>query len=327
MKRLNTAVMKMGDIALTTSDSVVGKKVRLVTASPISHAMLYVTVSSIVHAIGEGVRAENTQGIFFEDDAPVLVRRLKGGLPAPVAEGICDHVRERVGTQYGYVEAAKSGFGGGTKTSTRQFCSRLVAQAYRKFGYNIVGDADFCTPAGLLDSELLEDVIGCTATVPDGEFRFWQDERLSPVDHSMEALTTVLKAIRTIDPSVQAFQDIGRFVMVRREYDEAVDALLHSSGFVGSWRHDLEDHPWRFDKALIERMEGIEAYCAVTMMGEPRDDNRFTRSLAGIRSDYGRCRRETLKSLMSLYERLADLHAKRIDAAAFWLKKNRDVSS
>ncbi len=312
----------IGDIALTTSDGLVGRKIRFATSSPVSHAMLYVTQSSIVHAVREGVHAENTQGIFSEENAPVYVMRLKGGLPPIDAEKICDHVRSNVGTQYTIREAALTALGGNSEASAKQFCSRLVAQAYAAAGYHLVGAPDYCAPDDILKSDLLENVQGCTEPVANSEVQFWQSGDMSPVDHTMELLNIVLKQIRKIDSTVQSFQNIGPFLIKHPEHDAAVNEMLTASGFLAAWQHDIDEHPWRYDMGSIGKMTGIKSYCTSTMRGEPRDNNRFTKSLDGLKVDHFHHSRVTFASLISLYERLVEQHAKRFDAAAFWLSIN-----
>jgi hypothetical protein len=278
-------------------------------------------MSSVVHAVGDGVYAENTQGIFFEEEWPVYVMRLKGGLSPDEAETICDYVRSNVGTQYSLIEAARSPLGGDGEASAKQFCSRLVAQAYELSGHRLVASANFCTPNELLNSALLEQVQNCTEPVEDAEVDFWQSGNMSPVDHTMEPLNIVLKQIRKIDNGVQSFQDIGHFVMRHPEHDDAVNRLFQGSGYLSAWKQDFEEFPWRYSNEEIEKMPDVGRYVEATLKGDPRNSNRFTKSLAGLRSDYNRAPRKTLASLIELYERLVDQHAKRYDAAAFWQTK------
>jgi hypothetical protein len=49
--------------------------VRKATSSEISHAMLYVTHCSVIHADGRGVWANNTQSLLFDLEMPVFVLR------------------------------------------------------------------------------------------------------------------------------------------------------------------------------------------------------------------------------------------------------------
>ncbi|MGW9820292.1 permuted papain-like amidase YaeF/Yiix C92 family enzyme [Methylorubrum extorquens] len=323
-KRLDIKSVNKGDIILTTSDAFISGKIRIATQSPVSHAMMCVAASSIIHAVGEGVQAENPQGIFFDEHAPVFVMRLKEGLPGPVALRICDYAREHTGTQYSRLEAVKAAFVGSSKVSSRQFCSRLIAQSYRKAGYDLVENADYCTPGDLLNSNRLQKIENAIETLTDEQYKHWIEAVASPVDHSAAALKTVLEAVRKFDPSVQSFQDIGRFVINNPEQDSFVKECLVSSGFIESWTHDVDQHPWRFSKDQIAQMSGlsIRNYCELTVKDGRIEDHRYYKSLQGLRYDFDRAPRETLRILIELYENLLEMHTRRIEAANFWLSNN-----
>lgn len=56
LKRLNDAVLRPGDIVLTTTTTAaVSKAIRVATGSDVSHAMLCVEDRSVIDATGEGV--------------------------------------------------------------------------------------------------------------------------------------------------------------------------------------------------------------------------------------------------------------------------------
>jgi hypothetical protein len=326
-KRLNENILVPGDIVVTTTDAVISRKIRAATLSKVSHAMLYVTHSSVIHAVTEGVHAENTQRIFFEDDWPVYVLRLKGGLPSDQAQKICDYVRGVVGTEYTSREAIRAVAGSGRRFSAKQYCSRLVAQAYDKHGYKLVPNPNYCTPAALLKSNMLEQVQNGTSVVSEEEYAFWQQDAPSSPDATREATNQILNWIRNIDPTVQNFGDIGRFLFQHPEHDFAVNSLLHSTGYLDIWKLDYSAHPWRWDLSAMEQLaavnpSSIKRYCLATMKAEPRDDNRFTKNLAALRQNYRAFPRESLKTLIDLYQTLVDLHARRFDTASMWLGKN-----
>lgn len=164
-KRLNEEVLVAGDIILTTTSRFISGVIRTVTNSDISHAMLYVQHCSIIHADSEGVHSENTQRIFLDPDLAVYVLRLRNDLSPQTARHICDDVRSKVGTEYNKVEAIRSPVGWGKTYTARQFCSRLIAQSYEKFGHPLVKNANYCTPEDLLKSQDLIQVKNPTVEV------------------------------------------------------------------------------------------------------------------------------------------------------------------
>jgi hypothetical protein len=232
-------------------------------------------------------------------------------------------VRNIVGTEYSKTEAARAARAKDFRAfSSKQFYSRLIVQAYAAEGYQLVRDPNFCTPQELLESGLLAQIADATVKISDDEVRFWEDEE-NTRDVTGEALSVVLTEIRKKDRTVQAFRDIGRFVALNPQEDAWVEALLTSSGYLGSWRVHIDSHPWRFDLSLMERQTGdVRWYCEATLEGEARDDNRYTKSLAGLQYDLDRWPRKTLEALIILYRILVAQHAKRVDVATERLRRH-----
>jgi hypothetical protein len=322
---LNDRVLLPGDIILTRQDTFSSRKIRRFTNSTVSHAMLYVSHSSIVHAVMEGVHPKNTQSIFFDLDHPPEVLRLKGGLNPNTARTICDRVRVLVGSEYAVPEAIRSKWQRGKSVSSKQFCSRLVAQAYAEHGILLVRNANYCTPGHLFDSPLLERVENALREVSENEYLFWQSEAEKP-DKQQEATNFIMNSVRALEPAVQTHNDIGIFVRKNPSLDDTVNEIYQQSGYLDLWKDDYNDETmWRFDIEAMEKIpnrDSVERYCRGTLMGEPRDDNRFTKTLWGYRYDHARSPRKTFESMITLYERLVIQHALRVDTARTWLERH-----
>jgi len=71
------------------------------------------------------------------------------GLSQKDALAISNFVRMRVGTQYSTKEALKTVAGGSKNWTRKQFCSRLVAQAYASVAHTLVPNANFCSPGDI----------------------------------------------------------------------------------------------------------------------------------------------------------------------------------
>jgi hypothetical protein len=72
------------------------------------------------------------------------------------------------------------------KVTRHQFCSRLVAQAFREAGVHLVPDADRCTPAELLKSPLLVEIQDVLKKVSS-------EEEADRASHAVVELTTLTK--------------------------------------------------------------------------------------------------------------------------------------
>jgi hypothetical protein len=325
-KRLNEKTLKRGDVILTTSDAKISKLIRATTISPISHAMLYVDHCSVIDATGDGVHSANTQRLFFEQHNAVFVLRLEGGLDSSTAIKICNYVRERIGSEYSTWEAGRAWQGLGKKGTPKQFCSRLVAQAYAANGLDLVKNANFCTPKKLLKSTKLVKVADATVDVTDEEYQVWQTHP-SGLDLMRQSTNHILNGARKIDKSIQNLSDVDRLVLEYPEHDERIMELYTESGFLQVWKTDHELNPWHYDAKLMENLgsrhpDGVRWYCKGTLSEGSRTDNRYVKNAETYRYYQSIRPRKTIVMLMAFYRMLAEQHANRLAIAEGWLKKH-----
>lgn len=325
-KRLNENVLKRGDVILTTSDAGISKFIRATTVSPISHAMLYVDPCSVIDATGDGVHSANTQRLFFEQHNAVIALRVEGGLDPSVAIKICNYVRERIGSEYATFEAGRAWQGLGKKGTPKQFCSRLVAQAYAANGVYLVKNTNFCTPKDLLKSEKLVEVSDATVDVADDEYEAWQ-KHPSGLDLMRQSTNHILNGARKIDKSIQHLSDVDKLVLEHSEYDETIMQLYVESGFLNVWNTDHEINPWHYDAKLMEelgsrRPEEVRRYCETTLSEASRTDNRYVTNAIGYQYYQSVRPRRTIEMLRLFYCMLAEHHIIRLDTAEHWLKRH-----
>jgi len=137
--------------------------------------MVYVQHCSVIDATGEGVHARNTQRILFEEECAIHALRLRSGISASELSAVITYMRGHIGTQYSAREAVLAGLGGARQWSNKQFCSRLVAQAFASAGIHLVADPNFCSPAEIKASPLLVAVPDATTPVSAEEASAWQE--------------------------------------------------------------------------------------------------------------------------------------------------------
>lgn len=138
-------LIQPGDVVLTTTPERVSQVIRKVTGADISHAMICVGKPSVSDSTGDGVHARNLERLILEPGCGGHVLRPVKQLTTDQLHSVVSFARAAVDTRYSMTGAAKSVLAGFV-AGRRQFCSRLVAQAYRNAGVNIVSDADFCHP-------------------------------------------------------------------------------------------------------------------------------------------------------------------------------------
>lgn len=324
MRRLKVDLLKVGDIIFTTTHHPQSKVIRFFTRADISHAMLYVSHSSIIHASGTGVQSQNVQRIFFEPGLAVHVMRLEGLDPA-VAQRITDQVRSIVGTQYSVPEAMWAATTVGIPYSSKQFCSRLVAQAYELHGHPLVRNAHYCNPGQLMKSPKLTRIDDPTEEVSDQEYAKWL-KHPSQIG-TMETTTNyVLDGARTLDGAIQSLNDLDRFLMTHPEHDDFVERLYRDSGFLDVYKPNLVANPWQFNIEDLEsfgqiQKDKVRSYCIGTLT-EGRSQHRYVQTLEGYKEYDRRYPRKTFKTMIGLYGMLVYLHMQRMDVAETWLERH-----
>ena len=225
VKRLNEAQLRTGDIILVTTTATVSAIIRAATRSDISHAMVYVEDRSVIDATDEGVQARNTQRLFIEAACPVHILRLRNGISADQLAAVRDHLRSTIGTRYSKREAVLAGVGGARRWTRQQFCSRLVAQAFASAGIGLVPNPNYCSPADLKASALLDLVPDATLPVTAEEAAAWEGREDVP-QLMRDAINSLLGGARGKDPQIETFGDLNAHLAAHPDQDEEMCRLL-----------------------------------------------------------------------------------------------------
>ncbi|TAL18302.1 hypothetical protein EPN96_02025 [bacterium] len=323
LKRLNDAVLLPGDILLTTSTEKFSKGIRRVTKSDISHAMIYVDDRSIIDATGEGVHARNTQRLFYEEDCPVYALRLRDNLNATSLQKILTYMRGHIGAQYSYKEAALTALGGAHSFSKKQFCSRLVAQAFESAGILLVGDSNYCSPEDIKSSPLLIEVSDSTVPATHEEL-LWNQESVDITKLMRESTNTILTGARDKDPTIQTFDDMDNYLVANPECDDEFCQLLNTSGYLTIWKTELDKNPWQYNIYFMNEMppDVIEEYCWSVLKSEKSGPHRYISNRMGYNFLFRQHNLKFFRIMMELFEHLASLHQQRIRVATSWLEIN-----
>lgn len=162
------------------------------------------------------------------------------------------YARTQVGKQYSKAEAVRSrkfrDAAEHLEDSNRQFCSRLVAQAYAYARVPLTPNADYCYPSDFVNSPLLHAVAAPLRQARAAEIEFAQSE--SPVDRQTRATNFVLAKVRKLSGlDIQTFEDLPAFLIANSQHDQSVCAILNASGHLDFWKEDMLRNPWRYDAA------------------------------------------------------------------------------
>jgi hypothetical protein len=321
LKRLNESVLMPGDIILTTTTGMLSKGIRLATQSDISHAMVYVEDRSVIDATGEGVHSRNTQRLIFADECSVHVLRLRTGISRSELDEVVLFMRAHVGVEYSSKEAVMTVLGGLRTWTKKQFCSRLVAQAFASAGITLVRSPNYCSPADIKDSAVLVAVDSATLSVSASEAALW-DEILDIPKLTRDAINIILDGARRRDRLIQTFDDLHAHLITHPEDDLEFCQLLENSGYLALWRLEREKNPWQYEIGLLDAGsdESAEEYCWSVLKNEESGPNRYFINRGGYRLLTQQFDHKFFRVMLDLYERLAALNRLRVDVARGWLE-------
>jgi hypothetical protein len=310
-----------GDVVLTTTPEPMSQTIRKVTGVDISHAMICVGKSSVIDSTGDGVHARNLGRIILEPGCAGHVLRPVKPLTNDQLRAVISFARAAVGTRYTMTGAAKSvlaGFVGGR----RQFCSRLVAQAYRDAGVSLVTDADFCHPGEILKSTVLVEVPNLLRNLVPEEEAYWRKD-IDNVQAMRDSTNALLWEARKLSSEIESLNGIDAYLIEHPEGDAHLVQALHSSRYLELWREEVERNSWQYHVALMEghygSVERKQRYCEELLADEALCQNRFILNHAGYVTVNTLHPRQYFALMEELYDSLTQFHARRIKAATSWL--------
>ena len=326
MKRISDRVLQVGDIVLTTTNELTSRSIRAASTArtkskiDVSHAMICVDHCSVIDANAEGVQARNTQRLFYDDNCAIYILRPSVPLTDNEMEALCTYVRARIGTQYTKKEAARLLKGGSNHSGRRQFCSRLVAQAYASIGRPLVPNADYCWPDDFKGSAHLSVVPDPTEAVTEEEYRRWQ-RNVDMTAKMREVTNAVLAGARKKNAKIEDLNDIIQH-LIRRPGDDAYFANLYlDSGYLTLWREEMAKNLWRYDINVM-RASGIpdsqlDEYCRSAIGSLRREERYQINKIMSLKlaSQHGL---ETFWQHYRLYDTLAENQMKRFQTAMQW---------
>jgi hypothetical protein len=108
------------------------------------------------------------------------------------------------------------------------------------------------------------------------------------------------------------------------EHDNDFCRLIEASGPLVIWKIELEKNPWQDDLDLTtaEPAGPIEDYCWSVLRNAEVGPNRYVVNRGGYKLFSVQCDLNFFRVMLDLYERLAELHRRRVDVATKWLEAN-----
>jgi len=309
---LKSEMLREGDILLTTRQAFPSKAIRAATASKFSHALLCVDQGGYIHSDLDGVHSGNTQRLLFSKESHCVVLRPRSFITFDMIDGAIRYARNEIGKAYSLIG------------ENRQFCSRLVAQAYEFVGVKLVKNSMRCSPKEILLSNLVEEVPNCLrlATVEDLNFAASN----SPIEKQTKITNDIFKQCRSLTgKDIQTFEQLWQSLIDHAEYDDAITEIVDKSGYWTMWEYELRKNPWRYDAQIFLNLpistEQLKELAETERLAALRALERYLGSKLQSIQVYGQYPREFFRREIDLYETLSNLHQMRLDASDFVLNK------
>ncbi|MBW9242087.1 YiiX/YebB-like N1pC/P60 family cysteine hydrolase [Pseudomonas paracarnis] len=318
-------LIQLGDIVLTTTPDPMSQAIRKIIGADISHAMICVGKSSVIDSTGDGVHARNLERLILEPGCAGYVLRPVKPLTTDQLHSAISFARAAVGTRYSKSSAAKSVLAGFV-AGRRQFCSRLVAQAYRHAGMDIVSDADFCHPGEFLKSAALVEVPNVLRDLNTDEEADWRED-IDNVQAMRDSTNVLLREARKLSSEIESLNDIDAYLVEHQEADAHLVQALQTSRYLELWKDEFERNAWQYHVAFMEghnrSSKRKQRYCEELLANEKSGQNRFILSHAGYVTVNALHPRQYFALKIKLYELLTQFHARRIRAATTWLERKK----
>lgn len=317
MYLLDPQKLQSSDIILCRFNNEESERIRRLSNSEYSHAILYVGEKSCIESNGLGVLSQNIQRIAFENHEDVCVLRVKTELNQESINEIIYFARRKIGTEYSTSEARASVTlkGNLEANPNRQFCTRFVAQAYNEAKQNLVDNPDFCSPLDIQSSTMLKQLDYCLKIASKEELAYAFEKETS-LTIQRDIHNNLLEEVRQLSgQDIQTFEQLGDYVIANPSSDSEVVNIVKNSGYLDMWRMDLENNPWFYDfaKFLIHfsnPKQRFEIGCEQSLE-EPKIRERFIINLETNKRAFQITKLKIFKTFMDLNEKLIELSLKR----------------
>lgn len=239
--------LKEGDVLLTSEKSITSKAVRDVTLSGFSHAILYVGNGSYIHSDSDGVHSANIQRLLFDKPSRVKVLRPK---KLGIAANASMYARSQIGKGYSVKEAVRTKVGTKRKKENKQFCSRLVAEAFEHAREKIVENPSYCSPDDINRSSFFEEVPGVARIATEAEITFAKSS--NPIQRQTKITNTILSEARRITKSnIQTLEELTLYVTSNPSCADSIVDVYEKSGYLTMWQYEMKQNPWRYNGELF----------------------------------------------------------------------------
>jgi hypothetical protein len=313
--------LQAADILLINTSERFSAIMQRKTGSIYHHAMLYVGNSSYIHSDKvPGVQADNAMRMTFDNLEAAIALRIRNDSDVDL-NSVINNARAKVGTAYSVEEAIRTVKEPSEEDfeSNRQFCTRLVSQAFAEAGLRVVPDPDYCSPQDLINSEHFYVVKNILKSPNKEELEYAQEEN-TVLTRQTNIHNEILSKSRSLTgEDIQTLNQLSEYVIAHPELDNKISDVLVDSGYLHMWQLELEKNPHHYDfKAFTEHVESKYWLSASEKLSKVAEANneRYSTNLSFYTCAYNEKQLRYLKLHVTLYSILVHQCAKMRNVAA-----------
>jgi hypothetical protein len=256
--------LQLGDIILESGHKPHSEAIKKFTKSNFSHSMICVEGMSIIHAEKDGIFSLNPQRLLVKNITDLKVLRIKKELSNNELKDLDFFLRDKIGSVYSALEAM-SVINKNRNTNSNnkyQFCSRLVAQAYKYINYQIVTDVDFCSPADIEKSNLFYEVNNIIRKAEEHDINFALTKNM--IKENQKSMYDWLNKTRDMADKqynfvISKINDIDIFLSKYQNEDDTVSDFIIKSGYLKNYLIEINNNPHMHNEDIfIKKFQDID---------------------------------------------------------------------
>lgn len=173
---------------------------------------------------------------------------------------VMNFARSKVGTDYASREEVARSFANRDASAheqNRQYCTRLVAQAYLAAGITLVTNADYCTPGDIEQSAELEVIPDCLRLASKEQEQWVQeaDSGNSIIAKQASITDRLLQQVQQLtNMDLQTLEQVDKYLISDQTYDKQLADLLTASGYLKIGDEEKAQNPWYYDIAEFNKI-------------------------------------------------------------------------
>jgi hypothetical protein len=326
MYLLEISRLVLGDIILIRTNDSTCQKIREMSNSNYSHALIYRGNKCLLESHAFGVQSSNPQRLLLDNIDDAIVLRLKDKSKIYQLEIGLTNAAEKIGMSYASVREVMKSYLGNlekAKEDKRQFCTRFVAQLYEESGIVIVENPDYCSPREIEDCQKLEKIENCVrqGTIAELELANEQD---NSINKQTESTFNFFECIRNLfDNDLQTFGEVDDFLILNPQYDNESNKILIDSGYLDLGDIEKSKNEEFYDPIKFVQKFGIE-YCSYISNNELNDEmvrsQNFKLAIDKYDNLYTQHNLEYFKSHRNCYKRQLELSYQRMNIFMFFVR-------